>query len=169
MLHELLLSFVPGQLLFRPGAVVDVAVQKARRPVRFGRHPGGDVFGDEQAELRDCDGLILGSPTRFGNMSAPMKQFIDATSAAWMSGTLVGKPAGVFTATGSMHGGQESTLLSMMLWLPRTTICPVEQPESTTRTSAPCRKRCIRLIGNVFIGVVLVSCQQSFENSLINL
>lgn len=66
------------------------------------------------AELASCDGLILGSPTRFGNMSASMKHFIDGTSSLWMSGALVGKPASVFTSTSSMHGGQESTLLSML-------------------------------------------------------
>lgn len=66
-------------------------------------------------ELKNCSGLILGSPTRFGNMSAALKHFIDSTSGLWMSGDLIGKPAGVFTSTSSMHGGQESTLLSMML------------------------------------------------------
>ncbi|HWS41120.1 MAG TPA: NAD(P)H:quinone oxidoreductase [Arenimonas sp.] len=66
-------------------------------------------------DLAECSGLILGSPTRFGNMAAPMKYFWDSTGAEWASGTLVGKPAGVFTSTASMHGGQESTLLSMML------------------------------------------------------
>ena len=67
------------------------------------------------AELRRADGLLLGSPTRFGNMAAPLKYFLDATSALWLDGALSGKPAGVFTSTQSMHGGQESTLLSMML------------------------------------------------------
>lgn len=67
------------------------------------------------ADLAECCGLVLGSPTRFGNMAAPMKFFLDSTSAQWASGTLAGKPAGVFTATNTMHGGQESTLLSMML------------------------------------------------------
>jgi NAD(P)H dehydrogenase (quinone) len=66
-------------------------------------------------ELGECDGLLLGSPTRFGNMAAPMKHFLDTTSQLWMSGALIGKPAGVFTSTSSLHGGQESTLLSMML------------------------------------------------------
>ncbi|MCB1747035.1 MAG: NAD(P)H:quinone oxidoreductase [Gammaproteobacteria bacterium] len=66
-------------------------------------------------DLRECAGLALGSPTRFGNMAAPLKAFLDTTSDLWMSGTLVGRPAAVFTATGSLHGGQESTLLSMML------------------------------------------------------
>ena len=66
-------------------------------------------------DLRECSGLILGSPTRFGSIAAPLKHFFDGTSAEWVSGTLAGKPAGVFTSTGTMHGGQESTLLSMML------------------------------------------------------
>lgn len=66
-------------------------------------------------DLSQCSGLLLGSPTRFGNMSADLKYFIDQTSAVWMSGGLVNKPAGVFTSTGSLHGGQESTLLSMMI------------------------------------------------------
>jgi NAD(P)H dehydrogenase (quinone) len=68
-----------------------------------------------QADLAECAGLILGSPTRFGNMAAAMKHFLDSSSALWLSGALVGKPAAVFTSTGSLHGGQESTLLSMML------------------------------------------------------
>ncbi|MCX4188571.1 NAD(P)H:quinone oxidoreductase [Methylophaga sp. OBS4] len=66
-------------------------------------------------DLKHCSALVLGSPTRFGNMAAPMKYFIDSTSDIWLSGELIGKPAAVFTSTGSMHGGQESTLLSMML------------------------------------------------------
>ncbi len=66
-------------------------------------------------DLRNCDGLAMGSPTHFGNMAAPLKYFLDGTTALWFSGALVGKPAGVFTSTSSMHGGQESTLLSMML------------------------------------------------------
>lgn len=66
-------------------------------------------------DLKRCDGLALGSPTRFGNMAAPLKYFLDQTAPLWLSGELVGKPAGVFTSTSTMHGGQESTLLSMML------------------------------------------------------
>jgi NAD(P)H dehydrogenase (quinone) len=66
-------------------------------------------------DLAECAGLLLGSPTRFGNMAAPLKYFIDGLGAEWVSGTLVGKPAGVFTSTSTMHGGQESTLLSMMV------------------------------------------------------
>ncbi|OLU28785.1 NAD(P)H:quinone oxidoreductase, type IV [Pseudomonas sp. PA15(2017)] len=66
-------------------------------------------------DLKNCAGLALGSPTRFGNMAAPMKYFLDGTSNLWLTGSLVGKPAGVFTSTASLHGGQESTLLSMLL------------------------------------------------------
>jgi len=76
------------------------------------------VYGAIYATLEDlkqCDGLALGSPTHFGNMASSLKYFIDSTTEIWFSGALVGKPAGVFTSTGSMHGGQESTLLSMML------------------------------------------------------
>ena len=74
--------------------------------------------GAPYAELRDleeCAGLALGSPTRFGNMAAPLKHFLDGTSMLWQRGALAGKPACVFTSTASLHGGQESTLLSMML------------------------------------------------------
>jgi NAD(P)H dehydrogenase (quinone) len=66
-------------------------------------------------DLAECAGLLIGSPTRFGNMAAPLKHFIDGLGAEWASGTLVGKPAAVFTSTSTMHGGQESTLLTMML------------------------------------------------------
>ncbi|MGD8619112.1 MAG: NAD(P)H:quinone oxidoreductase [Gammaproteobacteria bacterium] len=66
-------------------------------------------------DLRECTGLALGSPTRFGNMAAPLKYFLDSTSSLWLGGGLIGKPAAVFTSTSSLHGGQESTLLSMML------------------------------------------------------
>jgi NAD(P)H dehydrogenase (quinone) len=76
--------------------------------------PSGPPYATHD-ELASCDGLVLGSPTRFGNMAAPLKYFLDGTSASWASGALVGKPAAVFTATSSQHGGHESTLLSMML------------------------------------------------------
>ena len=69
----------------------------------------------EIADLAECDGIVLGSPTRFGNMAAPVKHFLDGLGAEWVNGTLAGKPAAVFTSTASMHGGQESTLLSMHL------------------------------------------------------
>lgn len=72
----------------------------------------GPAFVDHE-DLAECSGLVLGSPTRFGNMSAALKYFLDSTAGEWLSGTLSGKPAGVFTSSGSLHGGQESTLLTM--------------------------------------------------------
>ena len=69
----------------------------------------------ELTDLEECTGLALGSPTRFGNMAAPMKYFLDGTTSLWLKGTLIGKPACVFTSTGSMHGGNETTLITMML------------------------------------------------------
>jgi NAD(P)H dehydrogenase (quinone) len=74
----------------------------------------GPLYCTEQ-DLAQCAGLVMGSPTRFGNMAAPLKYFLDSTSPLWMSGALIDKPAGVFTSTSSLHGGQETTLLSMML------------------------------------------------------
>ena len=74
----------------------------------------GDVYV-ELSDLEECAGLALGSPTRFGNMAAPMKYFLDGTSGLWLKGTLIGKPACVFTSSGSLHGGNESTLLTMIL------------------------------------------------------
>ena len=74
----------------------------------------GDLYV-ELSDLEECSGLILGSPTRFGNMAAPMKYFLDSTSGLWLKGTLENKPAAIFTSTSSLHGGQETTLLSMML------------------------------------------------------
>lgn len=91
-------------------AVTDVTLQQAEPAVPAAGPPYATA-----ADLRDCAGLILGSPTRFGNMAAPLKYFIDGTSALWASGALVNKPAAVFTSTQTMHGGQETTLLSMML------------------------------------------------------
>ena len=90
-------------------------------------------------DLKNCAGLALGSPTRFGNMAAPLKHFIDGLGAEWTSGTLVGKPAGVFTSTATMHGGQEATLLSMMIPLLHHGCVlagiPYTEPQlSTTRT-----------------------------------
>jgi NAD(P)H dehydrogenase (quinone) len=76
--------------------------------------PDGPPYA-EANDLLECAGLVLGSPTRFGNMAAPLKYFLDGTAGEWLSGTLIGKPAGVFTSTASLHGGQETTLISMML------------------------------------------------------
>jgi len=93
----------------------------------------------ELQDLEECDGLALGSPTRFGNMASAMKYFWDGTSAQWLSGTLSGKPACVFTSTGSQHGGQESTLLTMMVPLLHHGMMvmglPYTHPELMTTTS----------------------------------
>ena len=83
-------------------------------------------------DLAGCSGLVLGSPTRFGNMAAPLKHFIDGSSALLISGGLIGKPAGVFTSTSSMHGGQETTLYSMMLPLLHHGMLIVGLPYSAT-------------------------------------
>jgi len=102
---------VPGaQARLRTVPKVAAATQVAEPEVP----PSGSPYCDLQ-DLQDCAGLALGSPTRFGNMAAPMKHFLDGTGALWMKGALAGKPACVFTSTASLHGGQESTLLSMML------------------------------------------------------
>lgn len=102
---------VPGMAArLRTVPAVAAVTQTARPPVP---DEGAPYVGP--ADLAECDGLLLGSPTRFGNMAAPMKHFLDGLGAEWASGTLVGKPAAVFTSTASMHGGQESTLLSMQL------------------------------------------------------
>ena len=76
--------------------------------------PSGPPYATLE-DLRTADGLLLGSPTRFGNMAAPLKYFLDGTGSLWLSGALAGKPAGVFTSTQTQHGGQETTLLTMML------------------------------------------------------
>lgn len=93
----------------------------------------------ELRDLEECAGLALGSPTRFGNMAAPLKYFLDGTSPQWLSGALVGKPACVFTSTGSLHGGQETTLLSMMIPLLHHGMLllglPYTHPELMTTTS----------------------------------
>lgn len=87
-------------------------------PVTEATEPGipdsGAIYCTEE-DLKHCSGLILGSPTRFGNMAAPLKFFLDNTSSLWLNGDLIDKPAAVFTSTSTLHGGQESTLLSMML------------------------------------------------------
>lgn len=93
----------------------------------------------ELTDLEECAGLALGSPTRFGNMAAPLKFFLDATSGLWLSGALAGKPAAVFTSTSTLHGGQESTLLSMMLPLLHHGMLlvglPHTEPDVSTTTS----------------------------------
>lgn len=120
----------------RQGAVKELALQIARGvesvpgmtaklrtvpPVVAAGDPEGRRVPDAGApyatldDLRDCAGLALGSPTRFGNMAAPLKHFLDGTGGLWASGALAGKPAALFTSTASQHGGQETTLISMML------------------------------------------------------
>lgn len=90
-------------------------------------------------DLHNCSGLIIGSPTRFGNMAAPLKYFIDSTSSLWLNGSLIDKPAAAFTSTASMHGGQESTLLSMLLPLLHHGMLimglPYSEPELTKTTT----------------------------------
>ena len=98
----------------------------------------GDVYVTLD-DLKNCAGIALGSPTRFGNMAAPLKHFLDTTSSLWLSGGLVGKPAGCFTSSTSMHGGQETTLLSMMMPLLHHGAIivglPYTEPELTSTTS----------------------------------
>src|ERR1700722_8274962 len=98
------------QARLRTVAPITATTQKLDAPVP----DTGPPYATHE-DLVQCCGLILGSPTRFGNMAAPVKFFLDGTSALWLSGALVGKPAGVFTSTQTLHGGQESTLLSMMI------------------------------------------------------
>jgi NAD(P)H dehydrogenase (quinone) len=104
--------------------------------------PDVPTTGAPYAELKDlqeCIGLALGSPTRFGNMAASIKYFLDGTTSLWLKGTLVGKPAAVFTSTGSIHGGQETTLVSMMLPLMHHGMImvglPYTEPELSSTTS----------------------------------
>lgn len=101
-----------------PGVEARLRTVPAVSPVSEATSPAvpasGAVYCTED-DLRHCAGLILGSPTRFGNMAAPLKHFLDSTGALWLSGALINKPAAVFTSTSSLHGGQESTLLSMFM------------------------------------------------------
>lgn len=90
----------------------------------------------ELQDLEECIGMALGSPTRFGNMAAPMKYFLDSTTALWLKGALIGKPAAVFTSSGSMHGGNEATLLTMMLPLMHHGMVMVGLPYSEPALSA---------------------------------
>lgn len=93
----------------------------------------------ELRDLEECMGIALGSPTRFGNMAAPMKYFLDGTVSQWLKGSLIGKPAAVFTSTGSMHGGNETTLITMMLPLMHHGMVivglPYSEPELSATTS----------------------------------
>jgi NAD(P)H dehydrogenase (quinone) len=101
-----------------PGAAARLRTVPPVAPLTEVAAPPVPADGSPYAELADleqCAGLAIGSPTRFGNMAAPLKHFIDSTAGLWLSGALAGKPAALFTSTNSLHGGQESTLLSMML------------------------------------------------------
>ena len=116
-----------ARLIARGVESVDEVQAKLRTVPAIIKHDDQTLHSDQTAipkegppyitpeELADCDGLVLGSPTHFGNMAAPLKHFLDQTTSLWFNGALVGKPAGVFTSTSSMHGGQETTLISMML------------------------------------------------------
>jgi NAD(P)H dehydrogenase (quinone) len=115
------------------GAVARLRTVPRVSPVSEATAPAVPESGAPYAELRDlkeCAGLALGSPTRFGNMAAPMKYFWDSTSSLWLKGTLVGKPAAVFTSTASLHGGQETTLITMMMPLLHHGMLIVGQPYS---------------------------------------
>jgi NAD(P)H dehydrogenase (quinone) len=125
-----------------PGAEARLRTVPAVSTVTEATEPDIPQSGAPYVELEDlaeCAGLALGSPTRFGNMAAAMKYFLDGTAAQWLSGTLAGKPAAVFTSTGSLHGGQESTLLSMMIPLLHHGMLllglPYTQPELMTTAS----------------------------------
>ena len=113
---------------------VAAVTQTAAPPVP----PDGAPFA-ELRDLEECAALALGSPTRFGNMAAPLKHFLDGTSGPWLAGTLAGKPAALFTSTSSLHGGQESTLLSMMIPLLHHGMLivglPYTEPELMTTTT----------------------------------
>jgi NAD(P)H dehydrogenase (quinone) len=125
-----------------PGASARIRTVPAVSAVCEAVEPAIPDSGAPYAALRDleeCIGLALGSPTRFGNMAAPLKYFLDSTSGLWLRGALSGKPAAVFTSTGTLHGGQETTLLSMMLPLLHHGMLivglPYAEPELTSTTT----------------------------------
>jgi NAD(P)H dehydrogenase (quinone) len=122
-----------------PGMQSRIRTVPSVSPVTEATQPAIPDDGPPYAELRDleeCAGVALGSPTRFGNMAASLKHFLDGTTPQWLSGALAGKPACVFTSTGSLHGGQESTLLSMMLPLLHHGMLLVGIPYTETALSA---------------------------------
>lgn len=115
---KLMAHYVARGVEQAPGLTARLRTVPPVSPVSEAMAPAVPDAGAPYAELRDledCIGLAVGSPTRFGNMAAPLKHFWDSTGALWLSGKLSGKPAAVFTSTSSLHGGQESTLISMML------------------------------------------------------
>ena len=99
-----------GEAIIRTVPPVSPSVEAVDSPIPDSGPPFAAI-----SDLEECDGLLLGSPTRFGNMAAPLKHFLELTSELWLKGSLVDKPAGLFTSTSSLHGGQETTLLSMAL------------------------------------------------------
>jgi len=125
-----------------PGARARIRTVPAVSAVRESVEPDVPDSGAPYAELKDleeCVGVAVGSPTRFGNMAAPLKYFLDSTSGLWLKGALAGKPAAVFTSTATLHGGQETTLLSMMLPLLHHGMLilglPYTEPELTSTTT----------------------------------
>ena len=125
-----------------PGAAARLRTVPQVSSVTEATEPDVPAEGPPYCELRDleeCAGIALGSPTRFGNMAAPMKYFLDGTSSLWAKGALAGKPAAVFTSTTTLHGGQESTLISMMLPLLHQGMLivglPYTEPDLTATTS----------------------------------
>ncbi len=136
-----------AQLVARGVAMVEGAGARVRTVPRVSvvceaTEPDIPAAGAPYVELKDleeCAGLALGSPTRFGNMAASLKYFLDGTSGLWLKGALIGKPAAVFTSSASMHGGNESTLLSMMIPLLHHGMVilglPYSEPELTATTS----------------------------------
>jgi len=124
------------------GASARVRTVPRVTPATQAADPAVPDAGSPYVELKDlaeCGGLALGSPTRFGNMAAPLKAFLDSTSEVWLKGSLAGKPAAVFTSTSTLHGGQETTLISMMLPLLHHGMVivglPYTEPELTLTTS----------------------------------
>ncbi|MDN3519228.1 NAD(P)H:quinone oxidoreductase [Aquisalimonas lutea] len=103
-------SHAEAEAVVRTVPAVSTTIEASEPPVPSSGPPYATL-----ADLEDCHGLALGSPTRFGNMAAPLKHFLDGTSGLWLSGTLADKPAAAFTSTGTLHGGQETTLVTMMM------------------------------------------------------
>jgi NAD(P)H dehydrogenase (quinone) len=125
-----------------PGTTARVRTVPPVSPTCEATSPAVPTDGPPYAEiedLTDCDGLVIGSPTRFANMAAPLKHFLDTTTSLWLNGALAGKPAACFTATGSLHGGQETTLITMMLPLLHHGMylvgLPYTEPDLATTTS----------------------------------
>ena len=127
-------SVAGAQARLRTVPAVSTVCETVERPI-----PDSGAPYAELKDLEECVGLAMGSPTRFGNMAAPLKYFLDGTSGLWLKGTLAGKPAALFTSTSTLHGGQETTLLSMMLPLLHHGMLilglPYLEPELTTTST----------------------------------